>query len=128
MAEGQQKQEEVDQPTSERHATASTREDTQDVEEEKKSRISIVADQPYAQQASSSDPIGPVLRIRLDNHVADVVLADMHVYSTHESLKRRVESVVQVATRTITPLAPIHPRTSWVSKGISKRIAVKAES
>jgi len=76
----------------------------------------------------SSEVSGPVLRIRLDDHVADVRLEDMSVHSTHDNLKRRVESVLQVASRTITPLAPIHPKSSWVAKGGSKRIAVKPEA
>lgn len=78
--------------------------------------------------ADRPEVAGPVLRIRLDDHVADVTLEDMSVHSTHDNLKRRVESVLQVASRTITPLAPIHPKSSWVAKGGSKRIAVKPEA
>jgi cleavage and polyadenylation specificity factor subunit 3 len=83
-----------------------------------------------AEPAPTNQPelSGPVLRIRLDDHVADVVLQDMTVNCEHDNLKRRVESVLQVASRTITPLAPIHPKSSWVAKGGSKRIAIKPET
>lgn len=81
-----------------------------------------------AESPKRPEVTGPVLRIRLDDHVADVTLEDMAVHSPHDNLKRRVESVLQVASRTITPLAPIHPKSSWVAKGGSKRISVKPEA
>lgn len=104
--------------------SSAIRDGTQDVEEDAKLKMNgHDTDKPSRHEA-----VGPVLRIRLDDHVADVTLEDMAVYSTHDSLKRRVESVLQVASRTITPLAPIHPKSSWVARGGSKRIAVKAET
>lgn len=106
---------------------AVTRENTQEVDEDKKPQINGHDDAALAQSASRAETTGPVLRIRLDAHIADVTLDDMQVYSTHESLKKRVESVLQVASRTITPLAPIHPKSSWVARGVTKRIAVKSE-
>lgn len=73
-------------------------------------------------------PSGPVIRVRLDEHTADVGADDLVVRSDHEPLKRRVESVIQVALRTITPLAPLNPKSSWSATTGAKRIAVKLEA
>lgn len=73
-------------------------------------------------------PLGPVIRVRLDEHTADVGADDLVVRSDHEPLKHRVESVIQVALRTITPLAPLNPVSSWSATTGAKRIAVKVEA
>jgi cleavage and polyadenylation specificity factor subunit 3 len=120
--------EEEEAKEEEKPETAITRENTQDADEDNKPQANGHDDVSMAtKDGNRAETTGPVLRIRLDAHVADVTLEDMTVYSTHEGLKRRVESVLQVASRTITPLAPIHPKSSWVARGVTKRIAVKAE-
>ena len=52
---------------------------------------------------------------------------DQAVHSSHEPLQRRIESVIQVALRTITPLAPLKPKTSWAANNGAKRMAIKSE-
>lgn len=108
--------------------TASSQEGHRKDEEDTKPKVNGDETETVTKLPARSEVSGPVLRIRLDDHVADVTLEDMAVHSPHDSLKRRVESVLQVASRTITPLAPIHPKSSWVAKGASKRIAVKPEA
>ncbi|ORY84136.1 Endoribonuclease YSH1 [Leucosporidium creatinivorum] len=50
-------------------------------------------------------PRVPVIRVRLDDYVADVVVESLSVTSTHEPLQRRVESVIQLALAIVTPLS-----------------------
>lgn len=73
-------------------------------------------------------PKGPIIRVQLDEHAADVSVEDLSVTSDSEAARMRIESVLQVALRTVTPLAPIQPRSGWTSANGSKRIAVKAEA
>ncbi|KAK4694158.1 hypothetical protein P7C70_g8785, partial [Phenoliferia sp. Uapishka_3] len=50
-------------------------------------------------------PRVPVIRVRLDDYVADVTVEDLSVTSEHEPLKRRVESVIQLAMSIVLPLS-----------------------
>ncbi|KAL8281150.1 hypothetical protein RQP46_006508 [Phenoliferia psychrophenolica] len=50
-------------------------------------------------------PRVPVIRVRLDDHVADVTVEDLSVTSDHEPLQRRVESVIQLAMSIVLPLS-----------------------
>lgn len=85
-------------------------------------------DEEYAgQQKQAAAPGGPVVRIRMDEHVADVGVNDLAVHTDNEAAQRRIESVLQVALRTVTSLAPIQPGSQWASTNGSQRIAVKAE-
>lgn len=79
------------------------------------------------QPVQETEPQGPVIRVRMDDSVADISLDDLSVRSDNEAAQRRIESVLQVALRTITPLAPIRSGSSWASTNGSKRIAVKTE-
>lgn len=47
----------------------------------------------------------PIIRVRLDTHVADVVVEDLTVTSAHEPLQRRVESIIKLALAIVTPLS-----------------------
>lgn len=116
------KEEEIKPETSSR-----VRDTTQDVDEDVKPTTNGHDGENANDLADRPETAGPVLRIRLDDRVADVTLEDMCVYSSHPTLKKRVQSVLQVASRTITPLAPIHTKSSWIARGGSKRISVKAE-
>ncbi|GAA5844005.1 hypothetical protein JCM3766R1_004042 [Sporobolomyces carnicolor] len=52
-------------------------------------------------------PRAPVIRVKLDEHFADVDIESLVVVSDYVPLQRRVESVVQIAMAIVTPLASI---------------------
>ncbi|GAA5925667.1 cleavage polyadenylation factor subunit YSH1 [Sporobolomyces koalae] len=52
-------------------------------------------------------PRAPVIRVKLDDYFADVEIENLTVVSDFVPLKRRVESVVQIAMAIVTPLASI---------------------
>ncbi|GAA5833228.1 hypothetical protein JCM9279_001462 [Rhodotorula babjevae] len=54
-------------------------------------------------------PRAPVIRVTLDSYHADVRVEDLTVTSDYEPLKRRVESVVQIAMAIVTPLSALAP-------------------
>lgn len=83
---------------------------------------------PIGKHVDEGQPSGPIIRLRMDDSVADISMDDLSVRSDNEAAQRRIESVLQVALRTITPLAPIQPKSNWTSAGGNKRISVKAEA
>ncbi|GAA5962565.1 hypothetical protein JCM8115_002124 [Rhodotorula mucilaginosa] len=52
-------------------------------------------------------PLAPIVRVRLDDHWADVRIEDLTVSSDWEPLQRRVESIVQIAMAIVTPLSAL---------------------
>ncbi|GAA5983299.1 hypothetical protein JCM10908_000230 [Rhodotorula pacifica] len=54
-------------------------------------------------------PLAPIVRVRLDEHWADVRIEDLTVSSDWEPLQRRVESIVQIAMAIVTPLSALAP-------------------
>ncbi|BGP02412.1 Endoribonuclease YSH1 [Rhodotorula toruloides ATCC 204091] len=54
-------------------------------------------------------PRAPVIRVKLDEHWADVKVEDLTVVSDYTPLQRRVESVVQIAMAIVTPLSALAP-------------------
>lgn len=54
-------------------------------------------------------PLAPIIRVRLDDHWADVRIEDLTVSSDWEPLQRRVESIVQIAMAIVTPLSALAP-------------------
>lgn len=60
---------------------------------------------PEAEVEAKPAVRAPIIRVRLDNHVADVVVEDLSVTSTHEPLQRRVESIIKLALAIVTPLS-----------------------
>ncbi|KAM0752401.1 Endoribonuclease YSH1 [Meredithblackwellia eburnea MCA 4105] len=66
-----------------------------EVEREKVEQVKIMLKHPRV----------PVVRVKLDDNVADVTVEDLSVVSDHEPLKRRVESVIQLAMSIVLPLS-----------------------
>ncbi|POY74501.1 hypothetical protein BMF94_2261 [Rhodotorula taiwanensis] len=61
------------------------------------------------EQKSAARPLAPVIRVRLDDHWADVRIEDLTVTSDYTPLQHRVESVVQIAMAIVTPLSALAP-------------------
>ncbi|GJN90878.1 hypothetical protein Rhopal_003892-T1 [Rhodotorula paludigena] len=87
-------------------------------------------------QAQADRPRAPVIRVKLDEHCADVRVEDLTVSSDYEPLQRRVESVVQIALAIVTPLSALAPGKNGIEvKGMgladeverSKRRAMRRE-
>ncbi|GAA93507.1 uncharacterized protein L969DRAFT_52194 [Mixia osmundae IAM 14324] len=51
------------------------------------------------------EPDAPVLRVRLDDHIADVNLLTMRVDCDYPAFQKRVENVVSLAVQLVTPLS-----------------------
>ncbi|GAA5947956.1 hypothetical protein JCM3765_007045 [Sporobolomyces pararoseus] len=58
-------------------------------------------------EQEKKNPRAPVIRVKLDEHFADVDIENLTVVSDYVPLQRRVESVVQIAMAIVTPLASI---------------------
>ncbi|GAA5967794.1 hypothetical protein JCM11641_005767 [Rhodosporidiobolus odoratus] len=69
----------------------------QEAEEKKVEQLKEEEDQPKA----------PVIRVKLDEHWADVRVEDLTVTSDYTPLQRRVESVVHLALAIVTPLSAL---------------------
>ncbi|GAA5989011.1 hypothetical protein JCM5350_001749 [Sporobolomyces pararoseus] len=65
------------------------------------------------------NPHAPVIRVKLDEHFADVDIENLTVVSDYVPLQRRVESVVQIAMAIVTPLASIGDLGSGKKGGLS---------
>ncbi|GAA5897961.1 hypothetical protein JCM8208_003203 [Rhodotorula glutinis] len=63
-------------------------------------------------------PRAPAIRVTLDSYHADVRVEDLAVTSDYEPLKRRVESVVQIAMAIVTPLSALAPGAAAAGGGI----------
>ncbi|GAA5893867.1 cleavage polyadenylation factor subunit YSH1 [Sporobolomyces salmoneus] len=58
-------------------------------------------------EEEKKSPRAPVIRVKLDEHFADVDIENLTVVSDYVPLQRRVESVVQIAMAVVTPLSSI---------------------
>lgn len=148
--------EDVNQAAAAQELPKDDEESSKDKEEEEKPDMMEEEEgkpEPEASKSQHAEIPGPVIRVRLDGHTADVSVENLvsppysggrpvagstiandvlsflqSITSEHEPLHKRVESVVQVALRTITPLAPLKSRSSWTaSKDGAKRVAIKTE-
>ncbi|CEQ39582.1 SPOSA6832_01125 [Sporobolomyces salmonicolor] len=72
-------------------------------------------------------PGAPVVRVKLDEHFADVRVEDLTVTSDYTPLQRRVESVVQIAMAIVTPLSSIGDRSAMSLAGDLHRDKKRAE-
>ncbi|GAA5874775.1 hypothetical protein JCM16303_002978 [Sporobolomyces ruberrimus] len=58
-------------------------------------------------EREKKNPRAPVIRVKLDDHFADVEIENLTVVSDYVPLQRRIESVVQIAMAIVTPLSSI---------------------
>ncbi|BGP55727.1 endoribonuclease ysh1 [Rhodotorula sphaerocarpa] len=92
---------------------------TVDQVEETAVKVEAPADEPAEKVEDAAEevlehkpdtrPPAPIVRVRLDDHWADVRIEDLSVTSDFVPLQRRVESVVQIAMAIVTPLSALAP-------------------
>ncbi|GAA5863229.1 hypothetical protein JCM3774_000821 [Rhodotorula dairenensis] len=72
-------------------------------------KVEDAAEAALQQRKVPERPLAPIVRVRLDDHWADVRIEDLTVSSDWEPLQRRVESIVQIAMAIVTPLSALAP-------------------